>query len=127
MHRKTKSKLIAAAVLTFSFWGFVGLKESNDTETKYVYVPPTPVVNNDPFMARTIECKEFENKVQPCHRLQNGKWQLVMSFAPMRSIPLYLCNEEDGGSKLPCIWQDTNKKKKKSDPTTRNVFWKGRL
>jgi hypothetical protein len=103
---------------------------SNPVDTEYRYIPPPTMEElnaSDPYMARTIECKEFENKVQPCHRLNKGRWELVLSFSPTQIIKLSVCDTEDGGSKLPCIWQDTNSKKKKSDPTTRNVFWKGNL
>lgn len=107
---------------------WVGLMNNHPADTKYVYVPPPEMTaNTDPYMAKTVECKVTDFKIQPCHRLEKGKFELVLSFAPLRVIPLNVCAVEDGGPKLPCIWQDTNDQDKKTDPITRNVFWKGKL
>lgn len=128
MKSRTKSTILGVGIILLSCSGAISLTAHNSRETEYVYVAPaTPAVSQDPYMARTVECKEFDNKVQPCHRLSKGRWELVLSFSPMKSVRLSVCDVEDGGKKLPCIWQDTNKKDKKSDPTTRNVFWKGKL
>lgn len=104
---------------------------SNPVDTEYRYIPPPTMeqLNSaDPYMAKALECKEYENHVTPCVRMvKGGKWEFVLSFYPSKIVKLNNCTAEDGGPKLPCIWQETNEKDKKSDPTTRNVFWKGKL
>ncbi len=125
-----KSTIAGIALLGASILGCVATANGNpiDTEKHYTYIAPTPVENTDPYQMRSIRCADYDNKVEPCWTLEKGKYSLILSWYPKKAIPLKECEAEDGSyGNLPCIWKDTNTPKKKSDPITRNIFWKGNL
>jgi hypothetical protein len=121
------------AALTFGVFAFSGwiAAISNHGADASGSMPsphkPSVSVNADPLMARMVNCEDFD--IQPCFTWDDGAWRIVLSYSPYKSVKAYDCTAEDGGKKLPCIWRDYNRpaKGKKSDPKTRNVFWKGKL
>ena len=134
MKKTTKQNLGALALAVTAFAAWIGVINSHSTHGEEsptaikLSAQASPNWALRTAMSRMVNCEDFD--IQPCYTWDEGKWMVVYSYAPYKAVRAYDCKEEDGvakGQKYPCVWKQDNKKPKghKSDPTTRNVFWKG--
>lgn len=129
MRRRTSKKAMFAATIlsVFTIGGCAGFFGTLPNPS--VAAAPTvgSAVKSSTYQSAMVNCEDFD--IQPCYTYDEGSWRIVLSYNPYKAVKAYDCTAEDGGKKLPCVWKQDNKKPKghKSDPSTRNVFWKGKL
>lgn len=131
MRRATRKGMIAATILSiFTIGGCAGFFGSLPMPSEAKNVPTVGSVAKSPvYRAAMVNCEDFD--IQPCYTYDEGSWRVVLSYDPYKSVKVYDCKEDwnSDKQKLPCVWKQDNKKPKghKSDPSTRNVYYKGRL